>query len=70
MELYIKDQFFLKVEAIVATRNHKGKRQFKIRWKGCEESYDSWEYESELNCSDLMEEFLEGIYYYIFGLIS
>ncbi|XP_031828269.1 uncharacterized protein LOC116425137 isoform X2 [Nomia melanderi] len=46
------------VEKIVGQRTSKGKRQFLVRWKGYDESSDTWELEKDLNCLQLIEEFL------------
>ncbi|KAK0173017.1 hypothetical protein PV328_006272 [Microctonus aethiopoides] len=46
------------VERIVSHRYIKGRRQFLIRWKGYDEDADTWEDESELNCSKLIDDFL------------
>lgn len=40
-------------------RTIKGLRQFLVRWKGYGESADTWENEKDLNCPDLIEEYLE-----------
>lgn len=39
-------------------QNH-GKRQFKIRWKGYGPGNDSWEYEEDLNCPNIIKTFLD-----------
>ena len=46
------------MEKIVGQRTIKGRRQFLIRWKGYGEDSDTWEQEEDLNCSQLIEEFL------------
>lgn len=46
------------MEKIVSHRTIKGRQQFLIRWKGYNESADSWENEKDLNCLELIEEFL------------
>lgn len=46
------------VEKIVGQRTIKGRRQFLVRWKGYDEDSDTWEQEKDLNCSQLIEEFL------------
>ncbi|XP_034190669.1 uncharacterized protein LOC117608970 [Osmia lignaria lignaria] len=51
-----KDEY--EVEKIVGQRTIKGRRQFLIRWKGYGEDSDTWEQEEDLNCSQLIEEFL------------
>lgn len=46
------------VEKIMGQRTIKGRRQFLIRWKGYGADSDTWEQEENLNCSQLIEEFL------------
>ncbi|XP_034936630.1 heterochromatin protein 1-like [Chelonus insularis] len=46
------------VEKIVSRRTIKGRRQFLVRWKGYDESSDTWENEKDLNCPQLIEDFL------------
>ncbi|XP_051167747.1 uncharacterized protein LOC127285663 [Leptopilina boulardi] len=46
------------VEKVVAQRTIKGRRQFLVRWKGYGEDSDTWEQEKDLNCPQLIEEFL------------
>ncbi|XP_017754388.1 PREDICTED: chromo domain-containing protein cec-4-like [Eufriesea mexicana] len=46
------------VERIVSQRTIKGRRQFLVRWKGYDEDSDTWEQEKDLNCLELIEEFL------------
>ncbi|XP_017885971.1 chromobox protein homolog 5-like [Ceratina calcarata] len=43
---------------IVGQRTIKGRRQFLIRWKGYDEDSDTWEQEKDLNCTELIEEYL------------
>lgn len=38
-----------------------GSRKFYIRWKGYSSKCDSWEPEANLNCSDLIEIFMNKI---------
>lgn len=45
------------VEAIINKRTIKGKTKYLIRWKGFEESDDTWEPEETLNCPDLIRAF-------------
>lgn len=45
------------VEAIINKRTTKGKTKYLIRWKGFEESDDTWEPEETLNCPDLIRAF-------------
>ncbi|XP_003487128.1 chromobox protein homolog 5-like [Bombus vosnesenskii] len=46
------------VEKIVGQRTIKGRRQFLVRWKGYDADSDTWEQEKDLNCLELIEEFL------------
>ena len=46
------------VEKIVGQRTIKGRRQFLVRWKGYDDDSDTWEQEKDLNCAQLIEEFL------------
>lgn len=46
------------VEKILASRKHRNKRQFKIRWKGFQIDQDSWESESNVeHAQELIDEF-------------
>lgn len=45
------------VEEILDQRTVKGRRQFRVRWKGYTEDQDTWELEKDLNCPELIEEF-------------
>lgn len=45
------------VEAVVGSKTVKGQTKYLIRWKGFEESDDTWEPEETLNCSELIREF-------------
>lgn len=49
----------IQVEDIVGMRIKKGKKEYKIRWKGYKPSQDSWEPEKHLECQDLIEKYLE-----------
>ncbi|XP_076248447.1 uncharacterized protein LOC143188205 isoform X2 [Calliopsis andreniformis] len=46
------------VQKIVGQRTIKGRRQFLVRWKGYDEDSDTWEHEKDLNCPQLIEDFL------------
>ncbi|KYM98068.1 PREDICTED: chromobox protein homolog 5-like [Cyphomyrmex costatus] len=46
------------VERLVNVRTIKGRRQFLVRWVGYGETDDSWENEKDLNCPQLIEDFL------------
>ena len=45
------------VEAIINSKTLKGKKKYLIRWKGFQESDDTWEPEETLNCPDLIRAF-------------
>lgn len=45
------------VEAIMDKRTTKGKTKYLIRWRGFDESDDTWEPEETLNCPDLIRSF-------------
>lgn len=45
------------VERVVAKRQRRGKVQFQIKWKGCDDSENTWEPVENLNCHELLEEF-------------
>ncbi|KAJ9598686.1 hypothetical protein L9F63_010635, partial [Diploptera punctata] len=47
------------VDTIVDMKVNRGKRQFKIRWKGYGPDGDSWENEDDLNCAEKIKTFLE-----------
>ncbi|XP_063535229.1 heterochromatin protein 1-like [Cydia strobilella] len=38
-----------------------GKREFLIHWKGWSNKFDSWEPENNLNCTDLINKFMEKV---------
>ncbi|KYN27296.1 PREDICTED: heterochromatin protein 1-like [Trachymyrmex cornetzi] len=46
------------VERLINIRTIKGRRQFLVRWVGYGENDDTWENEKDLNCSQLIEDFL------------
>lgn len=45
------------VEAIMDSKTVKGKTRYLIRWKGWDESDDTWEPEETLSCPDLIKAF-------------
>lgn len=47
------------VERIVKDRMIKGKRQFLIKWVGYSESENTWEYEDNLMCADLVKAYFD-----------
>ncbi|XP_025993060.1 chromobox protein homolog 5 [Solenopsis invicta] len=46
------------VEKLINLRTIKGRRQFLVRWKGYGDSADTWENEKDLNCPQLIEDYL------------
>jgi hypothetical protein len=49
------------VEKIVAKRKRKGQQQYLLRWKGYDESWDTWTPESDFeNMEDLLKEYEKG----------
>lgn len=48
-------------EVIDVKYNSDGTREFKIRWKGCSSNEDTYEPESNLTCSDLIEKFMNKV---------
>ncbi|KYQ56071.1 Chromobox protein like protein 5 [Trachymyrmex zeteki] len=46
------------VERLINIRTIKGRRQFLVRWVGYGENDDTWENEKDLNCPQLIEDFL------------
>lgn len=51
--------FWLQVQEIVGVRTKGGKKDFLIRWKGFDESEDTWEPEENLDCPELIEAYLK-----------
>jgi len=47
------------VDKIIDYAEEKGERVFRIRWKGFGAKHDTWEPESNLNCKELIEKFME-----------
>jgi hypothetical protein len=45
------------VDFIVDSRTFKGKTKYLIRWKGFQDTDDTWELEDSLNCPDLIRSF-------------
>ncbi|KAL7318864.1 Chromobox protein 5 [Mucor circinelloides] len=55
-----EDQFFYEVEEIVQmVITDKGERIFEIKWKGYDSSENTFEPERNLNCPELLKEFLK-----------
>lgn len=55
------DDEFYKVEKVVGHRKRKGKNYFLIKWKGYDDSENTWEPEEHLNCQDLLDEYFLGM---------
>ena len=49
------------VEEILDYRTRNGIREYFIRWKGYDESMDSWEPEDSLKCDYLIEKFWQNV---------
>lgn len=49
------------VERILTHKTVRNKRLFLLRWKNYDESYDTWEKESDLNCPDVLKQYLKSI---------
>lgn len=47
------------VEAIVGTRSRLKQTQYFIKWKNFPEEQNTWEYEADVNCPELIAEYLE-----------
>ena len=45
------------VEEILSTRMRKGKREYRLKWKGFGNNHNSWQPAQNLNCPELIEEF-------------
>ncbi|XP_068081276.1 chromobox protein homolog 5 isoform X1 [Anabrus simplex] len=48
------------VEKVVDSKIVRGQTQYKIRWKGFSPENDTWEPEEDLNCPELIQEFLKS----------
>lgn len=58
-------QLMLQVERIMEVHHKKnGSREFLIHWKGWSSRFDSWEPESNLNCSELINKFMDKVVTY------
>lgn len=49
------------VESINGYRIKGNKIQFYIKWKGYSENDNTWEYESNLNCTNILNQFLDSL---------
>lgn len=45
------------VKQILDVRKRRGKKEYLIRWKNCDQSQDSWEPENGINCPELLAAF-------------
>lgn len=62
-EEYDEDNAEWEVKRILGMKFKKGNtRAFLVRWKGYDESHDSWEAEENLKCPDLIEKFLSTMH--------
>ena len=43
------------VHSIVEERIHRGKTQYRIRWKGCDSTSDTWELKENLKCDEILQ---------------
>lgn len=50
------------VERIVDHRtDYKGRRKFLLKWKGYDDSDNTWEKEEDLNCPELIEKYMKNL---------
>lgn len=54
------DEDVYEVETILKHEVKKGARRFLIRWKNFSPSHDSWEKESNLNCPQILKDYLHA----------
>lgn len=47
------------VEEILDSRSHFGKKQYYIKWEGYDHEHNTWEYEKDIFCKDLIKEYEE-----------
>jgi hypothetical protein len=59
-EFDIVDEY--EVEQVIAKRYNKGRTEYKVRWKGYNESDDTWEPTANLHCPDKIRQFNESKY--------
>ncbi|RVD92731.1 Heterochromatin-associated CHROMO domain protein [Tubulinosema ratisbonensis] len=45
------------VEEILDSRNYLGKKQYYIKWEGYDHQHNTWEYEKDIFCKDLIQEY-------------
>lgn len=55
------DENVYEVEKIIGHKFNRNKRMFLIRWKGYDESHDSWENEANLNCPKILQKYLKSL---------
>lgn len=46
------------VEQLLKHRGRKTNREFLVRWKGYNESFDTWEKQSNLFCKEILEKYM------------
>lgn len=55
----VNDEEQYEVEAIVGSRSRCKQTQYHIKWKNFPESQNTWEFESDVNCPELIAQYLE-----------
>ncbi|XP_073997223.1 uncharacterized protein isoform X3 [Rhodnius prolixus] len=55
-----EDDVEYEVECIVDDRKVKGRTQYRVRWKGFSTAHDTWENEENLDCENLLNEYLSS----------
>lgn len=58
---YSEEEDVYEVEKIVNHRRRGNKTQYFIKWKGYPSSENTWEDEDNLNCDELLQEYLEKV---------
>merc|ERR1711915_992318 len=51
------DDNIYSVEKIVASRVHRNKKQYLIKWEGFDASENTWEFAKDILCKELIDEF-------------
>lgn len=49
------------VEQLVSHKTRNGSKHFLIRWKGYDDSFDTWKREENLNCPKLLKKYLQSL---------
>ena len=55
------DEGTYEVEAIIGHRVRDGKDQYLLRWKYYDDSEATWEFEEDMNCPELLQEYKAGV---------